>query len=107
MENKILILNVGEDNHLLQRFNGANFDNIPLPDTHLVASQDIYLTKLNDGLIYAVFKKHQDSRLYILHPKTVIFKDYKENIAIQDTDKNYRKFFRFSKNLHQTRFFIP
>ena len=69
---------------LIQRFNGTSFDDIPLPDTGFISKQDIFLTKRNDGLIYVKFLKNQDSRLYLLDPKTLIFKE----IEIPRTDKN-------------------
>ena len=69
---------------LIQRFNGTSFDNIPLPDTGFISNQDIFLTKRSDGLIYVKFLKNQDSKLYLLDPKTL---NYKE-VEIPRTDEN-------------------
>ncbi|WP_308992435.1 sensor histidine kinase [Mariniflexile litorale] len=57
----------------IQRFNGSLFQDIALPNIEGVLFENTYIKKRADGLFYVFFEAKENSKLYLLNPRTLIF----------------------------------
>lgn len=60
---------------IIQRFDGQSFYTLKIPDFKEAINPDIQLIKRNDGQLYVHYSSKNKSKLYLVNPEDLVFKE--------------------------------